>query len=89
MTPVRLSFSGGGTDMPEYYKKYGGLIFPKYLEEHRESSTLQRTTVHIYNLVLDTLRLDYSPKEMIVTRIPTMNTMWNVIQLRLEEVTNN
>lgn len=26
MTPVRLSFSGGGTDMPEYYEKYGGCV---------------------------------------------------------------
>ncbi len=26
MTPVRISFSGGGTDMPEYYEKYGGSV---------------------------------------------------------------
>jgi len=24
MTPVRISFAGGGTDMPEYYDKFGG-----------------------------------------------------------------
>ena len=26
MTPTRLSFAGGGTDMPEYYEKYGGNV---------------------------------------------------------------
>ena len=26
MAPVRISFSGGGTDMPEYYEKYGGAV---------------------------------------------------------------
>ena len=26
MTPLRLSFAGGGTDMPEYYEKYGGCV---------------------------------------------------------------
>jgi len=26
MAPVRISFSGGGTDMPEYYDRYGGAV---------------------------------------------------------------
>lgn len=26
MSPVRISFAGGGTDMPEYYEKYGGNV---------------------------------------------------------------
>ena len=26
MTPVRISFAGGGTDMPEYYEKNGGNV---------------------------------------------------------------
>jgi len=26
MAPVRLSFSGGGTDMPEYYERFGGAV---------------------------------------------------------------
>jgi D-glycero-alpha-D-manno-heptose-7-phosphate kinase len=25
-TPVRISFSGGGTDLPSYYEKYGGAV---------------------------------------------------------------
>ena len=33
-TPFRMSFFGGGTDYPEYYKKYGGSVlsatFDKY-----------------------------------------------------------
>jgi len=26
MTPVRISFAGGGTDIPEFYEKYGGSV---------------------------------------------------------------
>ena len=26
ITPVRISLAGGGTDMPEYYEKYGGNV---------------------------------------------------------------
>ena len=26
MSPVRISFAGGGTDMPEYYEKHGGIV---------------------------------------------------------------
>lgn len=26
MSPVRISFAGGGTDMPEYYEEYGGRV---------------------------------------------------------------
>ena len=26
ISPVRISFAGGGTDMPEYYEKYGGSV---------------------------------------------------------------
>ena len=26
MSPVRISFAGGGTDMPEYYNEYGGAV---------------------------------------------------------------
>ena len=26
ISPVRISFAGGGTDMPEYYEKHGGIV---------------------------------------------------------------
>ena len=26
ISPVRISFAGGGTDMPEYYEKFGGVV---------------------------------------------------------------
>lgn len=66
--------------------KYGGLIFPKFDEEHKESSLLHKETIHIHDLVLETLRLDYHPKEMRKTRHPTMESMWNVLQQRVKEV---
>jgi galactokinase/mevalonate kinase-like predicted kinase len=26
ISPMRISFAGGGTDMPEYYEKFGGCV---------------------------------------------------------------
>ena len=26
ISPVRISFAGGGTDMPEYFEKFGGVV---------------------------------------------------------------
>lgn len=26
ISPVRISLAGGGTDMPEYFEKYGGNV---------------------------------------------------------------
>lgn len=33
MTPVRISFAGGGTDMPEYYEKYGGAVISTNIDQ--------------------------------------------------------
>ena len=46
MCPVRISFSGGGTDMPEYYNEFGGNVV---------TSTIDRFTYVILNLRNDDL----------------------------------
>ena len=33
ITPVRISFAGGGTDMPEYYKEFGGNIISSTISQ--------------------------------------------------------
>ena len=33
MTPVRISLAGGGTDMPEYYEKYGGAVVSTNIDQ--------------------------------------------------------
>jgi|TARA_B110000495_G_scaffold203957_1_gene231241 D-glycero-alpha-D-manno-heptose-7-phosphate kinase len=44
MTPVRISFAGGGTDMPEYYEKYGGSVI---------STNINKFTYVVINLKSD------------------------------------
>lgn len=66
--------------------KYGGLIFPRFDVETKYSSSLQHETIHINELILETLRLDYHPKEMRSTRQSTMQSMWDVIEQRVKEV---
>ena len=46
MCPVRISFSGGGTDMPEYYNEFGGNVV---------TSTINHFTYVILNLRNDNL----------------------------------
>ena len=46
MCPVRISFSGGGTDMPEYYNEFGGNVV---------TSTINHFTYVIQNLRNDDL----------------------------------
>ena len=46
MCPVRISFSGGGTDMPEYYNEFGGNVV---------TSTIDRFTYVMLNLRNDDL----------------------------------
>jgi len=33
MVPVRISFTGGGTDMPEYFEKYGGSVISSSINQ--------------------------------------------------------
>lgn len=51
MVPVRISFAGGGTDMPEYYEKYGGCVV---------SSAITRFTYVIINPRHDNLFQSFS-----------------------------
>lgn len=51
MVPVRISFAGGGTDMPEYYENYGGCVV---------SSAITRFTYVIINPRHDNLFQSFS-----------------------------
>ncbi|PYV66699.1 MAG: GHMP kinase, partial [Acidobacteria bacterium] len=33
-SPVRVSFCGGGTDLPAYYEKYGGAILSTSINKY-------------------------------------------------------
>ena len=32
-TPLRVSFAGGGTDLPNYYKKHGGMVISTSIDK--------------------------------------------------------
>ena len=52
LTPVRLSFAGGGTDMPEFYEKFGGSVI---------STTINQFTYTIIHPRSDKLFQTFSP----------------------------
>ena len=33
-TPFRVSFFGGGTDIPDYYNKYGGIVLGTTIDKY-------------------------------------------------------
>mgnify|MGYP001257651429 CR=1 FL=1 len=33
-TPYRISFFGGGTDFPEWYKEHGGSVISSTIDKH-------------------------------------------------------
>ena len=33
-TPLRISFFGGGTDLPDYYKKFGGEVLSTTIDKY-------------------------------------------------------
>jgi D-glycero-alpha-D-manno-heptose-7-phosphate kinase len=33
-TPVRVSFAGGGTDLPSYYERYGGVVLSTSIDKY-------------------------------------------------------
>jgi len=52
ISPLRISFAGGGTDMPEYYEKFGG---------HVISSTINLFTNVVFNQRHDDSFQAFSP----------------------------
>ncbi len=52
LTPVRLSFAGGGTDLPEFYEKYGGNVM---------ATTINQFTYTIIHPRFDKLFQAFSP----------------------------
>ena len=52
LSPVRISFAGGGTDMPEYYEKFGGIVI---------SSTINHFSYVIVNKRKDDKLQIFSP----------------------------
>ena len=71
-TPLRISFSGGGTDMPYFYKKYSGLTI---------STTIDKfvyVTVKTHPNFKEKFRLNYSETE-------TINDLKKIKNLRIRE----
>lgn len=59
-TPVRISFLGGGTDYPDYFRQYGGATLVATIDKHTV------VTVHrITRFLTHTIRVHYSRVESV------------------------
>ena len=55
--PVRLSLGGGGTDLPSYYKKYGGFLIAASIDKY--------INIFVNKRFQDDIRLSYSKTEIV------------------------
>ena len=53
-TPLRISLAGGGTDLPEYYRQYGGAVLSTAIDKYVYVIVNERYDDRIY--------VDYSRK---------------------------
>lgn len=56
-TPLRISLAGGGTDLPEYYRQYGGAVLSTAIDKYVYVIINERYDDRIY--------VDYSRKEIV------------------------
>ena len=71
-TPLRISFSGGGTDMPYFYEKYGGVTISSAIDK------FIYVTVKRHENFNEKYRLNYSETEII-------NKLSKIKNLRIRE----
>lgn len=60
-TPLRISLGGGGTDLPFYYKKYGGFVLGAAVKKH--------VYITVSNHFEKIIKLNYSQTE--ICKLPT------------------
>lgn len=56
-TPLRISFLGGGTDFPDFFKKYGGCVVTTAIDKYVYCIVKERFDKQIY--------VNYSVKEIV------------------------
>ena len=56
-TPLRVSFAGGGTDLPNYYKKHGGMVISTSIDKFIYVIVRKQVGFLDYNLELIGVKL--------------------------------
>ncbi len=57
-TPFRISFVGGGTDLPDFYQKHGGAVISTAIDKYIYITVKKQNTLHDHKI-----RLSYSQTE--------------------------
>lgn len=84
-TPFRISFAGGGSDLPDFYEKYGGCVLSTSINRYCYIS------IHPYFNDRDTM-LKYSESELVTDlsqiKHRIFNCILNEVQLHGVEITS-
>ena len=78
-TPLRVSFAGGGTDLPEFYEHGQGAVFSTAIDKY-----VYVTIKRHGELFDEPIRLNYSETELVdqVHRRPSFSTARSGLPLR-------
>ncbi len=62
--PLRISFAGGGTDLPSFYKKYGGIVINAAIDKYCYATIMKRadSKIHINSDLGDEVIFDLKEK---------------------------
>ena len=74
-TPLRLSFVGGGSDIPGYYRKYGGAVISTAIDKHIYITVNKRFD--------DTVRVSYSRTEEVESAEQVEHRLARAILLKM------
>src|SRR6266480_7803381 len=58
-SPVRVSFGGGGTDLPAYYEKYGGVILSTSINKYFYTILSQRDDNYVQIISSDLRAMEH------------------------------
>src|SRR5437868_14298331 len=96
-SPVRISFGGGGTDLPAYYQQYGGVVLSAAINKYfytilgtRKDQSIQiiSSDLRICEgwLAFASLEIKNSGLEMPVAVLKDLNLEIHVAQLLVSEI---
>jgi D-glycero-alpha-D-manno-heptose-7-phosphate kinase len=79
--PLRISFAGGGTDVSNFFEKYGGVVINSTIDKYCHATAIKRADSKIIinsdmdeEITLDSKKLDYDGKfDLIKALVKVMN----------------
>jgi D-glycero-alpha-D-manno-heptose-7-phosphate kinase len=84
--PLRISFAGGGTDLPFFFEKYGGVVISSTIDKYCYATAVKRADLKIIinseleEILLDSKKLEYGKKFEYDSKLDIVKAVINIIK---------